>query len=96
MVRISGSRRSGNISGPKRASGKSTAKSGSSGGSEKVQVADAAGLREKAQVMLANLPEVRLERIEEIRSSIEQGEYQVDGREVASRIVINALAERPW
>lgn len=95
MVRISGSRRSGNISGPKRASGRSTSKSGNSG-SEKVQVADAAGLREKAEVMLANLPEVRLERIEEIRSSLEQGDYQVDSREVASRIVVNALAERPW
>jgi flagellar biosynthesis anti-sigma factor FlgM len=95
MVRISGPGRPGGVSGTKRTSGKSAAKAGGSG-SEKVQVADAAGLREKAQVMLANLPEVRMERIEEIRGSIERGDYEVSGRQVASRIVINALAERPW
>ena len=95
MVRISGTRGPGGISSTKKAGKRSAAKSGSAGG-EKVQVADAAGLREKAGVMLSNLPEVRLERIEEIRSSIERGEYEVSGKEVASRIVINALAERPW
>jgi flagellar biosynthesis anti-sigma factor FlgM len=95
MVRISGTRRPGSISTTKKSGGKSAAKSGGSGG-ETVQVADAASLREKAQVMLANLPEVRLDRIEEIRSSIERGEYEVSGKKVASRIVLNALAERPW
>lgn len=94
MVRISGPSRPGNISSAKKAGRKSAAKAGGSG--ETVQVADAASLREKAQVMLANLPEVRLDRIEEIRSRIERGEYEVSGKEVASRIVLNALAERPW
>jgi len=95
MVRISGPRRPGGISSAKKAGGKSSARSSGSSG-ETVQVADAASLREKAQVMLANLPEVRLDRIEEIRSSIERGEYGVSGKEVASRIILNALAERPW
>jgi len=95
MVQISGPGRPGGVSRPKRSGGKSSAKSKSTG-SEKVQVADAASLREKAQTMLANLPEVRLERIEDIRGRIERGDYQVSGKLVASRIVINALAERPW
>ena len=95
MVRISGPGRPGSISSAKKAGKKSAARAGSAGG-ETVQVADAASLREKAQVMLANLPEVRLDRIEEIRGSIERGEYEVSGKEVASRIVVNALAERPW
>ena len=95
MVRISGPRRPGGISSARKAGGKSSARSSGSSG-ETVQVADAASLREKAQVMLANLPEVRLDRIEEIRSSIERGEYGVSGKEVASRIILNALAERPW
>jgi len=42
------------------------------------------------------MPEVRLERIEEIRDAIERGEYGVDARKVAARIVINALAEHAW
>ena len=95
MVRISGPGRPGNVSSTKR-SGKRSAARASGSGSETVHVADAASLREKAQVMLASLPDVRMERIEEIRDSIERGEYEVSGKEVASRIVINALAERPW
>lgn len=95
MVRISGPHRPGGVSSTKR-SGKRSAARSSASGSETVQVADSASLREKAQVMLANLPDVRMERIEEIRGSIERGEYEVSGKEVASRIIINALAERPW
>jgi len=98
MVRINGTGRPTSIQKPKTAS-----KSGGSGGAarsggagERVEVSDAASLREKAQVMLADMPEVRLERIEEIRDALDSGKFSFDSREVATQIVRNALAEHSW
>jgi flagellar biosynthesis anti-sigma factor FlgM len=68
--------------------------SGASGDS--VQVADSASLRHKASVMLAEMPTVRLDRIEEIRDAIDRGAFKSDSRKVAVQIVCNALAERSW
>lgn len=95
MVRISGSGRPGGIHHVgKREKKAASSKSASRG--DRVRVADAAGLREKAKAMLADLPDVRLERIEEIRDALERGQYHVAGEKVARRIIANALAEHPW
>jgi len=75
--------------------GKSKAGSAARGG-DSVKVSDAASLREKAQVMLGDMSEVRLDRIEEIRGALENGSFKSDSRKVASQIVSNALAEHPW
>lgn len=97
MIRIGGSDRASGLS-----STKSTGKKRKSGASrgrrtaDTVHVADAAGLRETVQAMLADIPELRLDRIEEIRGALESGSYEMDSRKVASRIVANALAERSW
>ena len=98
MVRISG------IGGPstttragKGGARKKTGRSSGGGRSrDRVRVADAASLHERARLMLADLPEVRLERIEEIRDALEKGTYRIDEKRVAARIVCNALAERQW
>jgi len=37
-----------------------------------------------------------MERIEEIRSSIEKGTYKADSAKVAAHIIVNALSERSW
>jgi len=96
MVRINGPDRSSQIA-PARASGKKRKSSSASGAtSEQVQVADAAALREKANVMLAGMPEVRMERIEEIRSALEKGTYKADSNKIAAHIIANALSERSW
>lgn len=63
---------------------------------DSVQVADSASLREKAQIMLADISDVRMERIEEIRDALEKGTFKTDSRKVATQIVANALAEHPW
>ncbi|GAV19432.1 negative regulator of flagellin synthesis FlgM [Mariprofundus micogutta] len=68
----------------------------SSGSSDSVHVTDSASLREKAQVMLADMDAVRMERIEEIRDALEKGTFKSDSRKVATQIVCNALAEHPW
>jgi len=99
MVRINGTNRPASIQ--KSSSGKSSSKSSGSGGKpgaggERVEVSDASALRERAQVMLSDMPEVRMERIEEIRDALESGSFQVSGKKVATQIVRNALAEHSW
>jgi len=77
--------------------GKAREKKASAGkSSDSVQVADSASLRAKAQVMLSDISEVRMERIEEIRDALESGTYSQDSHKVAANIVANALAEHPW
>ena len=75
---------------------KRSGKSGSSSSSAKIHINDAAALREKAKVMLADISEPRLEKIEEIRDALENGSYQIDEQEIAVQIVANALGEQPW
>ncbi|WP_018294898.1 flagellar biosynthesis anti-sigma factor FlgM [Mariprofundus ferrooxydans] len=81
-------------SGTGKAKDKATASTGKS--RDSVQVTDSASLREKAQVMLADMSPVRMERIEEIRDALENGTYPQDSHKVATQIVANALAEHPW
>jgi len=96
MVRIDG------LTGPARTatSGKSRKKRATAGSRastpERVQVAEAAALHEKARTLMADMPEVRLGQIEAIREALEQGRYHMDEHKLAVRIVANALAERPW
>lgn len=100
MVRINGSGRPSSVqkSGGSKGSGKAAASGGkrASGGGERVEVSDASALRERAQVMLSEMPEVRMERIEEIRDALESGKFQVNSKKVAAQIVNNALAEHSW
>jgi len=75
---------------------KSASKGKPASSGEQVRVADSAALREKAKLLLADMPEVRLDRIEAIRDALEQGAFQMDERKLAIHIITNALAERPW
>ncbi len=95
-MRINGPNNRSKISSPRSAGKKRQSSSASSASNAQVQVADATALREKAQVMLADMPEVRMERIEEIRSALEKGEYKADSAKIAAHIIANALSERSW
>ena len=101
MVRIDGTNRPASVQksgGSSKGSAKSSASGSRSGarGGERVEVSDAAALRERAQVMMADMPEVRMERIEEIRDALESGRFTFNSKEVATQIVSNALAEHSW
>jgi len=97
MIRIDGPNRPSGIPSKQPAGKKRKSSSPSSTEtSGQVQVADATALREKARAMLADMPKVRMERIEEIRDALEHGTYHVESKQVAAHIVANALAERPW
>jgi len=75
--------------------GKAKGKASGAGG-DSIKVSDASSLREKALTMLGDMSAVRMERIEEIRGALEEGNFNMDSRKVASQIVGNALAERSW
>ncbi len=93
MVRITGSSQPTGIHKPSSKTKGATAKSSQS---DHVKVSDAAGLRERAKVMLSDMPEVRLDEIEGIRNALEQGTYAMNPKAVASHIVRNALSEHAW
>jgi flagellar biosynthesis anti-sigma factor FlgM len=71
-------------------------KGGSAAKGGQIRVSDASALREKAKVLLSDINEVRMERIEDIRNALENGSYQVNEQDVAAQIVTNALGEKPW
>ncbi|HID36678.1 MAG TPA: flagellar biosynthesis anti-sigma factor FlgM [Ghiorsea sp.] len=93
MVRISGSSQPAGIH---KSAGKPKGAAVKSGKSDSVKVSDAAGLRERAKVMLADMPDVRLDEIESIRNALEQGTYQMNNKNIATHIVRNALSEHAW
>jgi len=95
-MRINGPNGTSKISSSRSAGKKRQSSSAASTSGAQVQVADATALREKALVMLADMPEVRMERIEEIRSALEKGEYKADSGKIAAHIIANALSERSW
>jgi len=99
MVRINGTKRPASVqqSGGSKGSAKSSASGGKRGtGGERVEVSDASALRERAHVMLGDMSEVRMERIEAIRDALESGKFQLSSKKVAAQIVNNALAEHSW
>ncbi|MDQ6973603.1 MAG: flagellar biosynthesis anti-sigma factor FlgM [Mariprofundaceae bacterium] len=71
-------------------------KASSKKGADRVQVSDAETLRKMAHTMMAEMPDVRLEKIEGIRDALEKGTFQCNSKKVATQIVRNALAERTW
>ena len=97
MVRISGGSPLGGVQKAPSSTGKGkTSPSKKSGSHDRIQVTDAATLREMAHTMMADMPEVRLDRIEEIRDALESGTFQHNSKKVAAQIVLNAMAERTW
>ncbi len=61
-----------------------------------VEVPNAAVPNKRIYMIMADMPEVWMERVEEIRDALASGRFSFDSREVATRIVRNALAEHPW
>ncbi len=71
-------------------------KKSTDGSSVTVSVANSAELREKALSMYTDISAVRIDQIDAIRERIANGDYQIDGKKIAAKIVSNALLERPW
>ncbi len=93
MVKITSS---GQASGIHKTVNKPKGKANRSNHADSIKVSDAAGLRQRAKVMLTDMPDVRLDKIEGIRNALEQGTYNMNNRSIATHIVRNALAEHAW
>lgn len=93
-MRINNSTPASNLNKSSVSKGKKTSAKGRA--RDSVQVSDAAGLRERAKVMLADMPEVRLDKIEDIRNALENDTYTMNSKTVSTYIVRNALSEHPW
>lgn len=46
---------------------------------------------QKAKELIDSLPDIREEKVAEIRARIESGEYQIDGEKIASKMVEESL-----
>jgi len=93
MVKITGANKPTGIH---KSVGKPKPQPAKSGKHDSVKVSDAAGLRARAKVMLEDMPDVRLDEIEQIRNALENGSYQMNNKAIASHIVRNALSEHAW
>ncbi len=93
MVKITGPNQALGIH---KTTGKTKKAASKSKASDRVKVSDAAGLKERAKVLLADMPDVRLEQIESIRQALENGSYTINNKAIASHIVRNALSEHAW
>ncbi len=50
------------------------------------------GLRQRAATMYAAIPDVRLDAIEEIQQRLHRGDFAIDAKDIAKKIVIEALS----
>lgn len=70
-------------------SGKSrkTADSASAGGGDRVSLSNTARLRTEAYSGALSAPEVRQEKVEAIKQKVDSGEYQVDSKDIARKLL---------
>ena len=58
---------------------------------DKVVLSDEAKQIQQAKELIDSLPEIRKDRVADIRARIERGEYQIDGEKIASKIIEESL-----
>jgi len=71
----------------------STPKLDSIGPSFGVSISGASQLLASARTTIATMPDVRIERVDEVRLSLDDGSYHVESRVLAKRMVDEALRE---
>jgi negative regulator of flagellin synthesis FlgM len=59
----------------------------------RVAISDLGRVVAETAKLLESVPDIRVEKVERIQSALESGTYQVEGREVADRIVSEAVKE---
>ena len=66
---------------------------GAAMGSDKVDLSASTQDTQRVKEVLAQTPEVRVERIQALKGQIERGEYQVDAHAVADRMLQSLLSD---
>jgi negative regulator of flagellin synthesis FlgM len=65
--------------------------SGDSISKDEVVLSPEAKQIQKAKELIDSLPDIREEKVAEIRARIEAGEYQIDGEKIASKMIEESL-----
>lgn len=60
---------------------------------DKVELSAASRDIQKIQEVLKNTPDVRAEKVQELKSKIESGQYKVDGREIANKMISSLIQD---
>jgi negative regulator of flagellin synthesis FlgM len=63
----------------------------SSGARESVEISSRAQEMKGARDALQALPDVRAEKVEQVKAQIEQGTYEVNGKQIAEKIIRDSL-----
>ena len=80
----------------KRTEGASPAKANGAGvqvGGDRVELSAGSQDVQKAQEILQQTPAVRAERVAALRQQIERGEYQIDSRQVADKMLVSLISD---
>lgn len=62
---------------------------------DKVELSSGSRDVQKMQEILAETPPIRTELVESLKQQIEKGEYQVDSRDIADKMMETLLSESP-
>lgn len=79
-----------------RSSNKPTSQSGAeaqAAASDRVEISGRSREMAKAHEAVAATPDVRQQKVEEIKASIANGQYEVDADQVAQKMIVNFLEE---
>ncbi|MDP2992785.1 MAG: flagellar biosynthesis anti-sigma factor FlgM, partial [Deltaproteobacteria bacterium] len=60
---------------------------------DKVELSAASRDIQKIQEVLKNTPDVRAEKVQELKSKIESGQYRVDAREIANKMISDVIQD---
>jgi len=61
---------------------------------DQVTVSEAAKNIARLMVEVSNIPEIRADKVEELKNAINSGTYEVKGSEIAGKIIKEALIDR--
>ncbi len=60
---------------------------------DKVELSAASRDIQKIQEVLKNTPDIRAEKVQELKSKIESGQYRVDAREIANKMISSLIQD---
>jgi negative regulator of flagellin synthesis FlgM len=64
-------------------------------GVDVIHLSPQARLMQKAAHVVTETPEVRPEKVLALKDSVEQGTYEVDSQQVADKLIVEMLTEKP-
>lgn len=79
---------------PEKSQGKSPEKTEEVLTKDQVTISETAKQISRLRVEVSNIPDIRTDRVEELKNAINAGTYEVRGSEIAGKIIKEALIDR--